>query len=241
METFIFENEEYASRSAEMIAGIISSKPDPLLCFPAGETSVTTYNELVRLHRAGKLSFGKVRIVGLDEWANLGEMSRENCYSFLKRHLFDHIDLNGENFCFFNGETDDLQKECTRTDSFIKQHGPIDLMVLGAGMNGHLGLNEPGTPFDLYSHIVKLDETTRKVGQKYFSGRVNLTAGVTLGIKHILESKRVILQLTGEKKSGIAKRVVEDQVSQDFPASALKLHPASILLLDRSAAKDLQS
>jgi glucosamine-6-phosphate isomerase len=241
MKTIIFENEEFAVRSAELIAGIISSRPYPLLCFPAGETSVTTYNEMVRLHLAGKLSFAKTRIVGLDEWANLGEMSRENCYSFLKRHFFDHIDFKAENFCFFNGETDDLEKECAKTDSFIKQYGPVDLMVLGAGMNGHLGLNEPGTPFDLYSHVVRLDETTKNVGQKYFTGSVNLTAGVTLGIKHILESETVILQLSGEKKSGIARRVVRDEPSTDFPASALKLHPNSILLLDRAAAKDLQN
>jgi len=241
MKTVIFENEEqFAIRSAEMIASIITAKPDLLLCFPAGETSVSTYAELVRMHKAGKISFKQCRIVGLDEWSNLGEMSRDNCYYFLKRHFFDHIDFLPENFCFFNGETEDLEQECLKTDEFISKYGPIDMILLGAGMNGHLGLNEPGTPFDLYSHIVKLDDTTKNVGQKYFTGTVALTAGVTLGIRHILESKTVILQLSGERKAAIAKKLTEGDISPEFPASALKLHPNSFLLMDKAAAKDIQ-
>jgi 6-phosphogluconolactonase/glucosamine-6-phosphate isomerase/deaminase len=110
------------------------------------------------------------------------------------------------------------------------------MMLLGAGMNGHLGLNEPGTSFDLYSHIVFLDETTKIVGQKYFSGKVNLTAGVTLGVKYIMEAKTVILQLNGTRKAEVAKRLIESEVSPAFPASALKSHQNSFLLLDKEAA-----
>lgn len=240
MKQIIFKDYEELSReTAELIAGIIIKKPDSLLCFPAGETSVGTFRHLIDINKKGAISFRKCRIVGLDEWANIGDMKSENCYSFLKKHLFDHIDYSEENFCFFNGESDELQGECEKTDRFIGEYGPIDMILLGAGMNGHLGLNEPGTPFHLYSHIVDLDPVTKRVGQKYFSGLVNLTKGVTLGIKHIMDAKIMILQLNGRRKAEVTKRIVEGNVSPAFPASVVKDHPDSYLLIDREAAGDL--
>jgi len=227
---------ELSVKTAEMIAAIITEKPDALLCFPAGETSVGTFEHLVKLNKTGKLSFKKCRIVGLDEWANIGDMKSENCFSFMKKHLFDHIDYSEENLCFFDGESADLKSECVKTDEFIKKHGPIDMMLLGAGMNGHLGLNEPGTPFDLYSHIVNLDETTKIVGQKYFTGKVVLSKGISLGIKYIMEAKTVILQLNGTRKAGISRRLVDSEITTSLPASALKGHKNSWLLMDKEAA-----
>ena len=223
-----------------MIASVILEKPDALLCFPAGETSVGTFKHLVELNKKGEISFKQCKVVGLDEWANIGEMRSENCFSFLKKHLFDHIDYSEENLCFFDGESSDLVKECNKTDNFIKQYGPIDMILLGAGMNGHLGLNEPGTSFDLYSHIVNLDDTTKFVGQKYFSGKVKLTKGVTLGLKYIMEAKMVILQMNGTKKAKVVRRLIESEISPDFPASILKSHKNSFLLLDKEASNYLQ-
>jgi 6-phosphogluconolactonase/glucosamine-6-phosphate isomerase/deaminase len=94
---------ELSEKTAEMIAGIINAKPDAMLCFPAGETSVGTFKHLIKLNKSGKISFKKCRIVGLDEWANIGNMKSENCFSFLKKHLFDHINYSEKNLCFFNG------------------------------------------------------------------------------------------------------------------------------------------
>jgi glucosamine-6-phosphate isomerase len=230
--------DEMSVKTAEMIAAIIIHKPDALLCFPAGETSVGTFKHLIELNQTGQLSFKKCKIAGLDEWANIGDMRKENCYSFLKKHLFDHIDYSEENLCFFDGESSNLKLECDKTDNFIKKNGPIDMILLGAGMNGHLGLNEPGTSFDLYSHIVNLDETTRIVGQKYFSGKVEL-AGISIGIKYIMEAKTVILQMNGLKKAEVVRKLIDSKISPSFPASALKAHDNSYLILDKEAAKYL--
>jgi glucosamine-6-phosphate isomerase len=231
--------EELSSKTAEMIAEIIRKKPDALLCFPAGETSVGTFRHLISLNKAGKVSFRDTRIVGLDEWSNLGKMSSENCLSFLKRNLFDQIDYSKDRFCFFNGESKDLPGECKKTDDFIKNYGPVDMMLLGVGMNGHLGLNEPGIPFDLYSHIVKLDETTKNVGQKYFSGNVKLTGGISLGVKYIMEAKTVLLQMNGTRKAPVARKLIDSEISPAFPASAIKAHSNALLLLDKEAAGEL--
>lgn len=230
---------ELSAKTAEQIATIILAKPDALLCFPAGETSIGTFNELIKLNKAGKISFKHCKIVGLDEWINLGSMKTENCFSFLKKHLFDHIDYSVENLCFFNGESTDSEQECIKTDDFIKNYGPIDMMLLGIGMNGHLGLNEPGTPFDLYSHLINLSEVTKTVGQKYFSGEVKLSKGISLGIKFITEARTVILQLNGAKKAEIARRLIDSEISPAFPASVAKLHSNAFLLLDKEAAQYL--
>lgn len=230
---------ELSVKTAEQIVAIITKKPDALLCFPAGETSIGTFKHLIELNKKGKVNFKHCKIVGLDEWANLGSMKSENCFSFLKKYFFNQIDYSVNNLCFFDGESSDLKKECLKTDVFIKKYGPIDMMLLGAGMNGHLGLNEPGTSFDLYSHIVNLDDTTKTVGQKYFSGKVTLTAGITLGVKYIMEAKTVILQLNGTRKAEVVKRLIDSEVTAAFPASALKAHSNSFLLLDKEAAKFL--
>lgn len=240
MKQIIFENySELSVKTAEQIAAIILEKPDALLCFPAGETSLGTFNQLIELNKTGIISFKDCKIVGLDEWINLGRMNSENCFSFLKNHLFDHIDYSLENLCFFNGESTDPEQECIKTDYFIKKYGPIDMMLLGIGMNGHLGLNEPGTSFDLYSHIVKLDDVTKKVGQKYFTGEIKLTSGITLGLKSIMEAKTVILQLNGDKKAEIARHLIDSEISPDFPASVIKSHLNSFLFMDKAASKYL--
>jgi len=230
---------ELSVKTAEQIASIILEKPDALLCFPAGDTSVGTFNQLIELNKAGKISFKQCKIVGLDEWANLGKMKNENCFSFLKKHFFDHIDFSPSNLCFFDGESSDLENECRMTDNFIQKNGPIDMMLLGVGMNGHLGLNEPGTSFDLYSHIVDLDNITKIVGQKYFSGNdnVKLTRGISLGIKYIMEAKTVILQLNSAKKAEVVKRLIDSEISTDFPVSVMKSHANAFLLLDKEASK----
>jgi len=233
------DHQELSVNTAEMIAEIVSKKPNALLCFPAGETSVGTFKQLILMYKEGKVDFSQCRIVGLDEWVNLGTLQNENCHSFLKTHLFDHIEYSEENFCFFNGESSDLVRECRITDNFIKNYGPIDMILLGAGMNGHLGLNEPGTSFDLYSHIVNLDETTKIVGKKYFSQEVILTSGITLGMKHIMEAKTVILQMTGAKKAELAKRLIDSEISPVFPASIIKSHLNSFLILDSEASEYL--
>ncbi len=238
MKQIIYDNySELSLNTAEQIAAIISEKPDALLCFPAGETPLGTFNHLIKLNKTGKISFKDCKIVGLDEWANLGSLQNENCFSFLRKHLFDHIDLSYENLCFFDGESTDLIHGCVKTDEFLKKNGPIDMILLGIGMNGHLGLNEPGTPFDLCSHIVKLDEITKIVGQKYFSDKVQLTYGITLGLKYIMEANTVILQMNGFKKADVARQLINCEVSTDFPASVLKSHLNVFLLLDKEAAK----
>ena len=136
---------------------------------------------------------------------------------------------------FFDSLADDLEAECQRVNDFIASKGGLDIIMVGIGMNGHLGLNEPGTPFDTYAHVSALEEVTASVGQKYFQSETPLTHGITVGLKHLLEAKVAIVLANGEKKKGIIQRVLEESVSEKLPASALKLHSNSYLWVDSAA------
>ncbi|HEX3009963.1 MAG TPA: glucosamine-6-phosphate deaminase [Bacteroidales bacterium] len=237
MEIIVYSDHSTLSlETAARIARIVRQKPDALLCFPAGETSLATFAELVRMSDRGEVDFTKCSFVGLDEWVHLKEKQEENCFHFLQKHLFGPLSITSDQICFFNGEASDLEYECKKTDDYIRSHGSIDMMLLGMGMNGHLGLNEPGTSFDLYSHVIGLDKVTMSVGQKYFSENIKLTHGITLGMKHIRETGTVILQVSGARKKSIVANLLSSEVSTQLPASFLKLLPQAYLLLDREAA-----
>ncbi|NJK87327.1 MAG: glucosamine-6-phosphate deaminase [Bacteroidales bacterium] len=229
---------ELSLKVAEKIAEVIKNKPDALLCFPAGETSVSAFKCLADMNKKGEVDFSRCKIVGLDEWAHLGSMSTENCRSFMDRNLFNHINVKSQNLCFFDGEAQNLGLECKRTDDFIRKFGPVDMMLLGVGMNGHIGLNEPGVDFNKYSHVIELDEVTKVVGQKYFSKPVELTGGITLGMNYFMESKMVILQISGTKKVPVVKRLLESEVTNAFPASLAKKHSNAYLMIDAEAANE---
>jgi 6-phosphogluconolactonase/glucosamine-6-phosphate isomerase/deaminase len=121
-------------------------------------------------------------------------------------------------------------------DAVIREKGGIDLMIVGIGMNGHIGFNEPGVSFDNYSHVIDLDETTLTVGQKYFKSKVNLQKGITLGLKHLLESKKVLLLANGKKKAEVIRRTAEENLTNTFPASIMQKHEHGIVMIDAEAA-----
>ena len=122
----------------------------------------------------------------------------------------------------------------------IFEKGGIDLMIVGIGMNGHIGFNEPGVSFDNYSHVIDLDDTTVSVGQKYFKTAVSLQKGITLGLKHLQESKKVLLLANGTKKAGVIKKTVEGEITSSFPASIMQTHSNGFVIVDEEASSLLE-
>ena len=121
-------------------------------------------------------------------------------------------------------------------DEIIFKNSGIDLMIVGIGMNGHIGFNEPGVSFNNYAHVIDLDETTITVGQKYFKTPVAIQKGITLGLKHLLESKKVLLLANGNKKASVIKKTVEEEVTNLFPASIMQTHLNGFVMVDEEAA-----
>ncbi|MES1219892.1 MAG: 6-phosphogluconolactonase, partial [Bacteroidota bacterium] len=133
-----------------------------------------------------------------------------------------------------------LAQECKKMDEVIFEKGGIDLMIVGVGMNGHIGFNEPGVSFDNYSHVIDLDEMTITVGQKYFKGPVVLKQGITVGLKHLMQSKRVFMMANGAKKAEVIKTALEGEISNSFPASIMRTHPQGYVIIDEDAASLLE-
>lgn len=237
--TEIYSTEEkMARRCAEIVRDTLKEKPDALLCFPAGMSVVSTCRELVRMKEVGEIDFSKAQFVSLDEWLDLEDES-ENCTHFLHKRLYDPLELREDQLHLFNTHAEDFDAECRRIDQFIFDHDGIDLMLLGMGMNGHLGLNEPGGCFNDYAKVVQLSDTTKTVGQKYFSGHMDLTRGITLGIHHIFETRKVILQVCGAHKQEIMYRLYHSKTTEELPASSLDLMKNAYLIADKAAAEKI--
>ncbi len=133
------------------------------------------------------------------------------------------------------------QAECEQTENFIHEHDVIEVAILGVGMNGHIGMNEPGTSADTRSHIINLDTITQQVGQKYFKIGQKLTQGITLGIATLMEARNIILLVSGKHKAEITQKIIENEISEKLPATILRQHPSLKIYLDAEAASKILS
>lgn len=217
------------------IANTVRKNPQALICLAAGHTSLGVFDEMIAMAKDGSISFDRCTFIGLDEWAGKGYGDDGSCVGFMRINLFDKLGIQEDRIVFYDGKGD-LSAECTRVDNYLKLNGPIDYVLLGMGMNGHLGLNEPGTPFDRYSHVVELDDTTKTVGQKYFKENTGLTGGITMGMLHVKEAKRVVLMVNGAKKAELVKKLINSEPNEALPASFIKSLESASLYLDNEAA-----
>ena len=222
-------------KSAQLIAQTVQAKPDALLCLAAGSTAIGTYAILREMRDAGKVDFTHTRFVALDEWLDLADES-ENCDAFLRKHFYDPLNIREDQVMRFDIHAADLAKACRDVDEYIFSCGGIDLMLLGVGMNGHLGLNEPNMSFKDYAKVVDLAPTTMQVGQKYFTAGMTLTRGITLGIRHMFDCRRTVLQISGRHKAEITEKLLRTAPTEEIPATVLKLLPNGTVVLDRDAA-----
>ncbi|MFJ5672280.1 glucosamine-6-phosphate deaminase [Bacillus safensis] len=232
-----FESKDQLGKeAAAIIARTIAAKPDAVLGLATGGTPIDTYKELIQLHQAHQLSFKHTKTINLDEYAGLNPEHENSYMTYMKRHLFDHIDLPQDQYFLPNGNAAHLEKECLRYDQLIEDVGGIDLQLLGIGQNGHIGFNEPGTPFNSKTHVVQLDENTRQANARYFSSIDEVpTHAITMGIASILSSKKILLLASGKSKAKVIQYLEQAEIHPDFPASALKLHEDVTVLIDREA------
>lgn len=239
--TEIFPDEAAMSRRcAELIRDCLQQKPDALLCLPAGNTAISTYQELVRMVNSGELDISRARFVSLDEWVGLsGDAREDDCTHFMTRHLYGPLNIPAERMTLFDPCAENLEAECRRIDQVIFENGGVDFMMLGLGMNGHLGLNEPGADFHNYSHVMGLSDVTKSVGQKYFSQQTTLSGGITVGIRHMFEAKQVVLQICGKHKQDIVHRLYTTGVTTDLPGSVFQVLPTGSIILDAEAAEKI--
>lgn len=205
----------------------------------SGDTPKLTVDLLVKKLKNEKIDHSKITFIGLDEWVGLPPNNTGSCYYFFKNQLIEPLQLKPSQYFLFNALAEDLQNECLKMDQYIQERNGIDIMLVGIGMNGHIGFNEPGTSFNNLSHIIELDEITKSVGQKYFTEPIELSRGITIGFKHLLNTNKVFLMANGLKKAEVIKKAVEGPVTESFPASIIQKHSDGFVLVDEDAGSSL--
>lgn len=198
-----------------------------------GSTPVTLYQEMV----TSALDFSHLTSVNLDEYVGLSGENPQSYRYFMNEHVFNKKPFK-ETFVP-NGQAKDLDEECARYNDIIAQH-PIDLQVLGVGRNGHIGFNEPGTSFDVQTHVVALTDSTIEANKRYFDSIEEVpTHALSMGIASILKSKQIILMAFGKEKAAAVAKMIEGPVTEQLPASVLQMHPNVIVIVDEQAASEL--
>ena len=245
--TLVYENSTAASKAvAKEIAALIrvkqSQKQPCILGLATGSSPKGLYAELVRFHKEEGLSFKNVISFNLDEYYPMEPDSVNSYVRFMKEQLFNHVDILPENYHIPNGllSKQDIADYCDAYEAKIEVMGGIDLQILGIGGNGHIGFNESGSLQNSKTRLVALDHITRVAASGDFSGLENTPrTAITLGVKKIMEAKRVILLAWGERKSNIIKASAEGEVTSRVPASYLQEHNNATIVLDQAAASKL--
>jgi glucosamine-6-phosphate isomerase len=215
----------------------LRTNPAVRMCLPSGHTPNRIYAAMGESVKQGLVSFRKAEIFALDDFGGLAQDDPGRCRNMLQHFLLNAIDLPKDHFHWIDTEAADLEKICRDYDALINSRGGFDLTLLGIGLNGHLGLNEPGSSLDDTTHRVQMHESTVKASAGYVSHGNLPTWGVGVGLKHLLGSKEVWLLANGVKKAEIIQRTEEGTITSEAPASLLRQHPNSWLMVDAEAGK----
>lgn len=226
---------ELSSAVANLIADYVTKKPQALICLASGHTPVGVFHVLKEKQQAGEVNLKACTFLSLDEWLGIDPTDPGSCLSMLQRDCFGPLNIAQKQIEFFNVHASDLQQECDRINALIEKNGGLDIMLVGVGTNGHIGMNEPGTAFDSVAHISTLAEETKSVGQKYFEQATPLSQGITLGLKHLREAKLPIVMASGVKKSEILGKALNGVATEAIPVSVVHLIPQVWVMVDEEA------
>ena len=247
LHTVTFENSKDASiLIAREICDLIKAKQEKkkncVIGFATGSSPTKVYQEIIRIHNDESLSFYNVIAFNLDEYYPIDKDDNNSYHHFMNDNLFSHIDIPKENITIPSGEISEkeIKKFCTSYEKKIEKNGGIDIQLLGIGRTGHIGFNEPGSHFNSKTRLITLDHTTRFDASKSFNGIENVpSTALTMGVRTIFNSKRIIMMAWGIQKSLIVKKSVEDNITSLVPTTYLQNHKNTTLVLDKECSAEL--
>ena len=217
--------DEISSKAAAMICAQVVLKPDCVLGLATGSSPLGTYAKIIEKYTAGEVDFSKVSTINLDEYIGLDGDHDQSYRYFMNNNLFYHINIDMNNTRVPNGCASDIEKECEAYDVLIKSRG-IDLQLLGIGLDGHIGFNEPSNHFGKETRAVALDPSTIDANARFFASRDDVPhQAITMGIAGIMSAKRVLLIANGKNKKDIVEKAFFGPITPEVPASILQLHP----------------
>ncbi|WP_132371852.1 glucosamine-6-phosphate deaminase [Melghiribacillus thermohalophilus] len=222
--------------AAKKIIEQVKHNPHAVLGLATGSTPLGTYRLLIEDHQKNETSYYHVQTVNLDEYVGLPSDHPASFHAFMKKNLFNLIDLKEENIHLPNGNAKDLDHECEKYEKLIEDLGGIDLQLLGIGRNGHIGFNEPGTPFSSKTHVVQLSPSTRRANACFFQSPSEVPENaITMGINTIMQSREILLLASGVEKAPVMRQLMEKSISIDLPASVLHRHSNVTVIADEEA------
>lgn len=232
--------EEMSKKAATMVASQIILRPDSILGLATGDTPTGMYQELIKLYNNKEIDFSETKTFNLDEYYGINKENNQSYYYYMMNNFFEHININRENINMPNGIAANIDEECKAYEERISQAGGIDIQVLGIGGNGHIGFNEPGANFEAETHLVELDEKTIEANSRFFESIEEVpTKAVSMGIKTIMHSKKIILLASGIAKAEAIANAVNGKISSEVPASILQLHKDVTIIVDKEAGSKL--
>ena len=227
--------DELSLEGTKIVGEFIKNNPQATLGLATGSSPIGLYQNLIKMFQNKEISFKEIKTYNLDEYCGLPKSHPESYYSFMYRNLFSHVDIKDENVHIPSSEGEDMQKNCDDYNRLLHQT-TIDLQLLGIGGNGHIGFNEPGTPFDRETFLVKLAERTRQDNKMFFKEDEEVPHyAITMGIKNIMEAKKIVMLISGKSKAEAVKRLLSGEITTDFPASILHKHPDVTVIIDEPA------
>lgn len=237
MQLIVTDAQQAAVRAAGLYVDLLRRKPDAVLGLATGSTPLGLYARLAALYRAGELSFRRATSFNLDEYVGLPATHDQSYRYFMEHNLFSHVDLPAERTHVPSG-LDVSDAALAGYDAAIEAAGGIDLQLLGLGGNGHIGFNEPGTPFGLGTHVVELTARTRQDNARFFASLDEVpTHAATMGVKTVMHARAILLLAFGSAKAEAVRAALTGPVTEEVPASVLQLHPDVTVFCDEEAAK----
>jgi glucosamine-6-phosphate deaminase len=248
MRVIIEPNYELVSKwAANYVANKINEyKPTAtkpfVLGLPTGSSPLGMYKELIKLNKAGKVSFENVVTFNMDEYVHIPEDHPESYHSFMWNNFFSHIDIPKKNVNILNGNAQDLHAECEQYEKKIAKYGGINLFVGGIGPDGHIAFNEPASSLASKTRVKTLTKDTIIANSRFFGGDVNKVpkTALTVGVATVLGAKEVLIIVNGHSKARALRHAIEESVNHLWTVSALQLHPSGIIVCDEDAAIELK-
>lgn len=220
---------------AEIIANTIKANPSCTLGLATGSSPIGTYQNLVKAYENKEISFKDVKTYNLDEYCGISRSHPQSYYYFMHDNLFNHVDVREENVHIPAVSNDSLDEDCKKYNDMLHE-ASIDLQLLGIGGNGHIGFNEPGTPFTQETFIVELTEKTRQDNKRFFQSIDEVpTHAITMGIQNIMQAKKILMLISGTSKADTVVKLLSGEITPDFPASILNNHPDVTVIIDQDA------
>ena len=228
--------QDMSRKAANIISAQIIMKPDCVLGLATGSTPVGTYRQLIEWYEKGDLDFSRVSTVNLDEYRGLTHTDPQSYYYFMQENLFDHVNIDKAATHVPDVTNPDAADACAKHEQIIKSLGGIDLQLLGLGNNGHIGFNEPGAAFEKETHLVDLAESTIRANARFFASIDEVPKqAYTMGIRTIMQAKKILVVVSGEGKADIVSRAFFGPVTPEVPASILQMHPDVTVVCDEAA------